>query len=137
MPKDSHLYTTCHTIDGCKTKQQNMSREVIYLINLYSAALTATSFVSPCSKYSWTMGVTVFSKSFSSSGGTTVSYTQFSCQNNHVPKSEQNVVLKVGLHGTLYFCHVHLDDSKNAGFEYGYGFLPKKKTLKNYIIFAF
>lgn len=44
-------------------------------------ALTATSFVSPCSKYSCTIGVTVFSKSLSSSGGTTVSYTQFSCQN--------------------------------------------------------
>lgn len=45
-----------------------------------SCPLTATSFVSACSKYSCTMGVTVFSKSLSSSGGTTVSYTQFSCQ---------------------------------------------------------
>lgn len=41
---------------------------------------TATSFVSACSKYSCTIGVTVFSKSLSSSGRTNVSYTQFSCQ---------------------------------------------------------
>lgn len=42
--------------------------------------LTTTSFVSACSKYSCTIGATVFSKSLSSSGRTNVSYTQSSCQ---------------------------------------------------------
>lgn len=43
--------------------------------------LTATSLASPCSKYSWTIGVTVFSNVSSSRGRTTVSYTQFSWRN--------------------------------------------------------
>lgn len=118
VPRFSPFSNSCICRDRVNYKKTHTQKKLFTV--LLHETLTVTSFVSPCSKYSCTMGVTVFSKSLSFKGGTTVSYTQFSWEKNNIIFRVGNPILRLDIGPTL----VKVSGSKSE---------KKKETLARLI----